>query len=122
MNENLDKKAFFEALDKVSGMEFIPWEQLKNKTVFITGATGLVGFNVVSALVTANKKRNLGVKVIALARNLDKAKERFAVLDYSAEELEFVKGSVLELPELASKIDYIIHGASVTASKACGDH
>ena len=117
MNENLDKKAFFEALDKVSDMEFIPWDKLKNKTVFITGATGLVGFNVVSALIVAGRKRNLGVKVVALARNLDKAHDRFELLDYSENELQFVQGSVLELPELGAGVDYIIHGASVTASK-----
>lgn len=117
MNENLDKKAFLEALDKVSDMEFVGWDKLKNKTVFVTGATGLVGFNVVSAIVTANRKRSLGVKVIALARSIDKARERFEAIEYTDEELSFVKGSVLEMPVIDSKIDYIIHGASVTASK-----
>ena len=37
-----DNKQFVEDMEYVSNAEFIPWDKLKNKTIFVTGATGLI--------------------------------------------------------------------------------
>ena len=110
-------KLFHDDLEYVSAAEFIPWEKLKHKTVFMTGATGLIGYTLVNSLMYANKKHALNLKVLALVRDLDRAKERFSEYD-NDNALEYIHGNVELLPEIEEKIDYIIHGANQTASKA----
>lgn len=103
-------------LQLISSADFIPWEQLKNKTVFVTGATGLIGFNLVSGLLYANEIKKLGLTVLALVRNEERARQRFSdFMDCNA--LKFIVGNVENLPQI-SGVDYIVHGASQTASKA----
>lgn len=103
-------------LKKVSAADFVPWDDLKNKTVFITGATGLIGYSTVLTLLQANKEKDLNITIIALVRSLDRAKDRFESWREDTA-LSFVTGSVEALPEISENIDYIIHGASQTASK-----
>ena len=112
-----DNKQFIEDMEYVSNAEFIPWDKLKNKTILITGATGLIGYTLVNSLVYANKKRGLNLKILALVRDLSRARKRFKDIDGDTA-LEFVLGTVEKLPKIAEKVDYIVHGASLTASKA----
>lgn len=48
-----------------------------NSTVFITGATGLVGSLLVKSILYANKTLGTNIKVLASVRNLNKARETF---------------------------------------------
>lgn len=95
--------------------EFL-FKSLENKTLFITGATGLIGSNFILALLQANQRFDLNIKVLALVRNLAKAEQIFSDVIKNPQ-LEFVIGDVLNLPEISQPIDFIIHGASVTSSK-----
>lgn len=90
---------------------------LSNKTIFITGATGLIGSHLVFTLLEANRKYNLAIRVLALVRSLEKAKDIFVeyVEDSS---LCLICGDVLALPEIFEPIDYVVHGASVTSSQS----
>lgn len=114
----LETSVFAQDLEAFCAAEFIPWESLKGKTVFVTGATGLIGYTLVSGLIYANRKRGLGLQIVALVRSLQRAEEKYAAQLESGMELTFVEGAVENLPELPGKIDYIIHGASQTASRA----
>ena len=49
---------FYEDMQDLDKIEFIPWEELKNKTILVTGATGLIGFGLISALNYINSKFN----------------------------------------------------------------
>ena len=109
---------FYEDMEAISSADFIPWERLVNKTFFITGGTGLIGSTPISALLYASQKKKLNIKIIALVRDLPKAKEKFAEQLRETRGLSFVQGSVETLPRIDAPIDYIIHGASQTASKA----
>ena len=51
----LDNRIAAEDLEQIASAEFIPWEQLKNGTILVTGATGLIGYTLVSALLYADK-------------------------------------------------------------------
>ena len=89
---------------------------LSGKTVFITGATGLIGCALIKRLVTCGERMEDSPRVIALVRNLERAKYLF---DYpGAENIQFVVGDVSDSIEIGDKVDYIIHAASQTASKA----
>lgn len=112
-----ESKVFCEDLEQICAAEYIPWEQLRGKSVFVTGATGLIGSALVSALLYAELHKSLGLSVIALVRSVERAKEQFrAQLDACAGTLHFVEGTVEQLPLLSFDIDLIVHGASPTAS------
>ncbi len=106
---------------EIENIDFIDWSEIKGKTLFITGATGLVGFSIIKNLLAADHDMNLGIKIYALVRNMDRAKERFADFE-GISALELVLGDMENIPVIAEPIDFIIHGASVTASKEMVNH
>lgn len=111
-----ENKIFKEDLEYITSAGFIDWQKLYNKTVFVTGATGLIGYTFVSALLYRNLKYQSNIKIIALVRNITKAKEKFTEQLKQNLNLKFVVGDVKNLPPIDEKIDYIIHGANPTAS------
>ena len=86
---------------------------LKNSSVFVTGATGLLGSQILLFLDYLNRTENYSMKLFGLIRNIDKAKKVFGK---SFENITFITGDVLQLPKIPQQIDYIIHGASITSS------
>lgn len=105
----------------VEDMNFIAEKVFKdnhfsNSTILITGATGLVGSLLVKSILYANDVLNTNIKVLASVRSLAKAKDIF--VDFASNSgLEFVTSDLLQPLEVESKIDFIIHTASITASK-----
>lgn len=91
-------------------------ENLKNCTVLITGATGLIGSQIVKSLLCKNRMKGSNIKVIALVRSEEKVKEVFKYV-LKNENLKFVYGDILESFQIEDEIDYIIHAASITSSK-----
>ena len=51
----------------------LPWENMENKCLMISGATGLIGSMLVRALHEANVRYGLGIRVIASVRDAEKA-------------------------------------------------
>lgn len=94
----------------------VPFEQLRASTILVTGATGLVGISLIRALLCANRINKLKLFVLALVRNQEKAQKLFKGL-LAREDVSLVVGDVNEKINIAQKIDYIFHCASVTASK-----
>ena len=88
----------------------IDWDRLKNKTILITGGTGLIGSAVANALAYGNREKQLGLKIICIVRNIEKAERK---LDPDIKKL--VK-SIEDRLEINESINYIIHAASPTAS------
>ena len=105
-------KIYQEDMNFIADFPSIDWEKLRNKSILVTGGTGLIGSTLINALLYANNKKALNIKVIALVRNPEKAQAMFS----NNQDLELVIGSVENLPELNMPIDYIVHGASPTAS------
>ncbi len=105
-----------EDFEFVSDFKSIDWEKFRNKTIFITGGTGLIGLTLINSLLYANEKKQLDMKIVALVRDLEKAEKKFAEQLQHSRALSFVVGSLEELPYIDMHIDYIVHGASPTAS------
>lgn len=114
----IDTPVFYEDMRSICNADFIPWEQLRDKTIFITGGTGLIGSTLISALLYTSNERGLNLKILALVRNQKKAEEKFAKQLQEMRGLDFLQGSVEEFPDIREPIHYIVHGASQTASKA----
>ena len=102
-----------EDLAAISQAAYISWDKFKGQNVLVTGGTGLIGSTLIKALCYASTVKGLQVKIFALVRNLEKAER---MLGHENESLHFIKGSVEDLPAINVSVDYIIHGASPTAS------
>lgn len=88
----------------------LPYDEMKGKTVLITGATGLIGVSLVRALLAIGE-----IKVIAFVRNEEKAENIYK--DFSNKYLNLFIGDIVEKIEIEEDIDYIFHCASITTSK-----
>lgn len=112
-----DNPVFQEDMDAILNDRTVPWDELRGRTVFITGTTGLIGYVLTSALLHYNLKRGGDIRVTALVRDRKKAEEKFA--DWFAAgstQLSFLEGTVEDRPEIPGTVDYIVHCASPTAS------
>lgn len=88
----------------------LPYDRLKGKTVLVTGATGLIGVSLVRALLAIGD-----IKVIALVRNVEKAKSIYG--DKIGQFLKLHVADVVDKIKIEEAVDYIFHCASITASK-----
>ncbi len=112
--DKIKKTVLDEDIEIIS--DTIDIEQLKNKTVLVTGATGLIGSLCVKSLLNIEKSKHIDLKVVAWARSSNKAENVFkGYMD--ADNFSCVYCDISDIPELPDKIDYIIHTASATASK-----
>lgn len=92
------------------------FDEFDSKSILITGATGLIGSELVLGILCANRLKNLNIKVIALVRNEEKAKKVFEkVLENP--NLEIIVQDVNQPLTYEGKVDYIIHTANTTSSK-----
>lgn len=103
------------AVEKIKGHE-----QLYHSTVLVTGATGLVGSQIIKTLLMMNEMYHTEIRILAMIRDHKKAQSVFE--EFSSEYLEYIVGDVSEKIEVEDKVDYIIHTASVTASKFFVEH
>lgn len=91
-------------------------DNLRNSTVFVTGATGLLGSQVVLALACMNRMQNSNIQIVAMARNEEKVKKVFGDLA-DERDLTVYYGDINSPIDYPGNVDYIIHGASPTSSK-----
>lgn len=106
-------------LERITSSEIINWKRFANKTVLISGANGMLPSYIVEALLFLNHKYGYKVKVIALVRNLEKAKKVFAEYDGNPM-LEYVVQDVAEPIQYVGNLDYIVHAASQAAPSYYG--
>lgn len=92
----------------------LPFEEYRNKVFLVTGATGLIGSLMVKSLLACNKKKNLGLRILAVVRNIDKAEKLFGHDDA----ISIVQWDVFSARlDVKGNVDYIIHAAAITNSK-----
>ncbi len=100
-----------EELDKVLKDKNIDFKKFQDKTIMITGATGLIGSFLVDTIMYGNKKYNMNIKIIVNSRSLDKITKRFK--DYIEDKnFKILIQDVNQNISYNDKVDYIIHAAS----------
>ena len=119
----MSEKVIFECISKVmqNDMESIIKSfpligELKDKKIFITGSTGLLGSQLVYLFSVMNRLRDTNIKIIAMARNKEKAELKFKHLAERGD-IEIFLGDICDSVNYEDDIDYIIHCASATNSK-----
>lgn len=108
-NEN-----YMEDVHFVAGLN-LSWNKLKNKSIMLSGATGLIGSFLVDVILSKNISDNLNCNVYALGRDEVKARQRFSKFSDDSH-FTFIPYDV-KLPLVCDDIetvDYILHLASNT--------
>ena len=107
----IDNSIYREDTKYVASLD-LPWEKLSNKSILITGASGLIGSFLIDVLMEKNL-HGLNCKVYALGRNLEKAMNRFERY-WASPFFEFVSHDINEPLELekADQVDFVVHLAS----------
>jgi len=89
-------------------------KELSNKTIFITGATGLICSSIIDLLLMSNSEYKTNISIIAAAHNEKKALDRFN--DFPSKKalsfLNIIPYDATTKNNFGFKTDYIIHGAS----------
>lgn len=104
-------KLYEEDLENVTNS--ININALQNKTLFITGANGLIGRFIVDLLMFINKKFNKNITIIANSRNQEKLFKIFSSY-LNNNNFKYYIGDINNKIEYDDKVDYIINCASNT--------
>lgn len=109
-----DNKQYREDLAYVADLN-IPWNELQNKSMLISGATGLIGSFLIDTIMYKNDRDKLNCTIYALGRNKEKAAERFSY--YRGQNTyQFIEHDINRpfKGENFKAVDYVFHLASNT--------
>lgn len=94
----------------------LPWEKLENKTILVTGANGFLPSYIIETLFYLNTKKPANTTIIGLARNKQKATERFYAYK-NRSDLKIIIQDVSKPIRMKEKVHFIIHAASQASPK-----
>lgn len=109
-----DNSKYMEDIRDVVELD-LPWRQLQDKSLMLSGATGLIGSFLIDVIFEKNIRNGLNCTIYALGRNEGKAKQRFSKF---ADDPHFVfipydvKHPLVR--DDIGTVDYILHLASNT--------
>lgn len=86
---------------------------LKGKTIFINGATGLIGSRIVFYLVSLNDSQSANILILCSYRNIDKKNSVFKDILYRKDVI-FLHTDDNSVPDYENKIDYVIQAAGIS--------
>lgn len=99
-----------EDLQQITDHTNTVWEELKGKTIFLTGGTGFFGKWLLESFLFANDSLSLDAKMIVLSRDPVSFLSGHPFFNRSS--ITFVSGDVRTFTFPAEEIDYIIHAAT----------
>ncbi len=93
----------------------INWDKLKDSSIAVSGATGLIGTFLIDVIMYKNDNFNLNCKIIALGRSISKAEKRFKEYMNKAY-FQFVECDICDKNtiNISGNVDYFFHAASNT--------
>lgn len=119
----IDNAVFKEDMEYISCVDYIDWNKLVGKTIFITGGTGLIGYYLASSLIYRNIYYDANITIFLLVRDLGKARKMYEKqLIEDGRHIRFFEGSVEKLPLIDCIVDYVVHGGGPTDSSFFVQH
>lgn len=111
----LEHPVYQEDLQLITAFHSVSWVCLKDSSILLSGATGMIGNLLVDAILYKDEKDGLNCKIIALGRNAEKAKKRFGHC-WDSPFFQFVEGDVNKAETMPTdiKADFVLHLASNT--------
>ena len=109
-----DNSQYMEDVRYVANLD-LPWHLLENKSLMLSGATGLIGSFLIDVILEKDYSDGLNCTVYALGRDRQKAMDRFAGC-MGKEHLVFIPYDIKEKLTIddLDTVDYILHLASNT--------
>mgnify|MGYP000871970816 CR=1 FL=1 len=99
--------------------EDLPWERLRDTYVLVTGGSGILAAYIVETLLYLNEMCHLNIHIIAIVRNLKKARRRFAY--YKERNDLIIYSHDIRYPlSMEEPIEYIFHAAGQASPKFYG--
>lgn len=92
------------------------WEEVRGKSIFITGGTGFFGMWLLETLAYANDTLHLGVRVVVLSRDPQRFKKKAPHIAARAD-IDLVAGDVRSFSFPPGRFPLIIHGAAEASAK-----
>ena len=100
-----------------SAAQFPNWKNFEGKTIFISGATGMIGSFLIDSVMLRNEEleKSKRTKIIAVSRNRETAEKRFSRW-FKKEEFFYYAGDITQFSEKINSCapDFLIHAASTT--------
>lgn len=108
-----ENSLYLEDIDYLCGLD-LPWEKLRNSSIMISGATGLIGSMLIDTVMKKNSE-GLNCGVYALGRSEKRMRDRFGYC-FDSPLFSFIEYDVNRKLEFKDKetIEYILHLASNT--------
>lgn len=117
MFDFIKNTVFLEDMKSIVNTNSIDWDQFNNKTVLITGGTGMLASYMVYTLIYLNEnKPNYNVNLILTVRNHKKCEEKFGCY-INKNYFHIYEGDINKNINISTKIDYIIHAASIAITQ-----
>ncbi len=104
---------YLEDLSNIAKLN-LPFEKLKNKNIFISGASGLIGSFLIDAIMMLNKEKELNCHIYAIGRNKEKLENRFSEYVGKALFTTLIQDVNVDFAPVDAKSDYVLHLASNT--------
>lgn len=100
-------------LEQVAALS-LDWSALQDRSILISGATGMIGSFLVDLLAFKNLQDGLNCTIYAIGRNTEKARARFPVF-WNQDWFRFLSCDInAGIPLEAESVDYVLHAASNT--------
>ncbi|MCX8480485.1 MAG: NAD-dependent epimerase/dehydratase family protein, partial [Sediminibacterium sp.] len=109
MESNIQQFIFEDCKNSCNNIDNLT--QLKNKTIFIAGATGFIGNWLTHFLQYLNLHADLNITLILLARDKHVFLNQFPYI-LNSTNIHFIESDIRNLTELNSEINYVIHAAA----------
>lgn len=94
----------------------LPWDLFNNKTILVSGASGVLPAYMIETLLFLNETRKFNIRVIGLVRDIENARTRF--LHYTGDRrLKIISQNICDTFTVNEDIDYIVHAASQATPK-----
>lgn len=98
----------------IAANQAMPWGEIDGSTVVITGATGLIGSQIVRTLIERTNNYHGSIKLVLPVRNVNKAEMMFGRSD----SIDYLPWKIGDAFSDAAKGDYFVHAACPTSSTA----